>query len=443
MTDYLPNHDGAPLAKRGGWTDASPALGGLTRTDSVAYAPFSAGSQLVTVTNDGHLWKVTSDVSATDKGGIFSTPIQRPVFFNNLLIIPGSTPTKYDGSAAPAALGGSPPGGLYAITYKGRLYLLGSAANPNRLWPSDILDPTVWNLTDGYIDMTNPIRGAAPLRNAILVWSDGLTERIRGDTPPPGGDMVREPLFEEGCVDARSIVVHGDKAIWANSNGVHISDGAAIQNLIQLGGQQQLWSDLFASYASTWTVAGGTLRGYYVITIMDGDTKKLAAMCDVENKSWLFLDNLPATMFAEAYGARPELYFSMRARPRVGAFSPIFLPQATNKADGDGTNVEPIVETQYFRGTPGSRRWKEVYVGNDIVSTDGAELQVSYIEEPEATAYTALAETIPAAGGYQRSKVPIRIANDGFGLKIEQVGPSAQTLLYDIEATVQEREGSR
>lgn len=442
MTDYLPNHDGAPLAKRGGWVDASPALGALARTEAVAYAPFSAGSQLVGITNDAHLWKVDSSVSATDKGAA-AIPVQRPVFFNNLLIIPGATPKTYDGSAAPATLAGTPPGGVYAITYKGRLYLGGSAANPNRLWPSDILDPTLWNLATGYMDMTNPIRGIAPLRNAILVWSDGNTERIRGDTPPPGGDMVIEPLFEEGCVDARSIVVHGDKAIWANSNGVHISDGAAIQNLIQLGGQQQLWSDLFASYASTWTVAGGTLRGYYVIVIMDGDTFKLAAMCDVDNKSWLFLDNAPATMFAEAYGARPELYWSMRARPRLGAFSPVFLPQASNKADGNGANVEPVLETQYYRGAPGSRRWKELFIGNDITSTDGAILQVSYVDQPEATAYTTLPQTIPAASKYQRSKVPIRLANDGFGLKIEQIGPSAQTLLYDIEANVLEREGSR
>jgi len=444
MTDFLPNYEGAPLAKRGGWVDASPALGSNTHAPVVAYAPFSAGAQLVAITNDGHLWTIASSSSATDKGAA-AIPIQRPVFFNNQLLIPGATPMKYDGSAAPSNLGGTPPGGVYGFTYKGRFYLGGSAANPNRLWPSDILNAALWNTTTGYIDMTNPIRGAAPLRNAILVWSDGLTERIRGDTPPPGGDMVREPIFEEGCVDARSIVVHGDKAIWANSNGVHISDGAAIANLIQLGGQQQLWSDLFANYASTWVVAAGTLRGYYVISIVDTATgnQKLAAMCDVDNKSWLFLNNLKSTMFAEAYGAKSELYTAQRGRPRVGAFSPIFIPQASNKSDGDGTNVLPILETQYFRGAPGSRRWKDVFIGNDIDTVDGAYLQVGYITEPEATSYTTLPDTIAADGTYNRSKVPLRIANDGFALRIAQVNPSATTMLYDIEATVIAREGSR
>jgi hypothetical protein len=442
MTDYLPNYGGAPLAKRGGWTDASPALGSQTAVAAVAFAPFSGGSQLVAITPDGHLWKVDSSSSATDKGAA-AIPIQRPVFFNNQLLIPGATPMKYDGSAAPSALGGTPPGGVYGFTYKGRFYLAGSAANPNRVWPSDILNAALWNTTTGYMDMTNPIRGAAPLRNAILVWSDGMTERIRGDTPPPGGDMVREPIFEEGCVDARSIVVHGDKAIWANSNGVHISDGAAVANLIQLGGQQQLWSNLFASYSSSWTVAGGTLRGDYIIVIMNGTTVLLAAMCDVDNKSWRFLNNIPAAMFAEAYGARPELYFAQGARGRVGAFSPIYLPTSSNKADGDGTNVQPVIETQYFRGSPGSRRWKDIYLGNDITTVDGAYLQVSYINHPESTSYVDLPDTIAAAGQYQRSKVPLRLANDGFALKIQQVGPSAQTLLYDIEASVIEREGSR
>lgn len=444
LTDFLPNYLGAPLAKRGGWMDASPALGTNAHASAVAYAPFSAGAQLVAITDDGHLWSVASSSSATDKGAA-AIPVQRPVFFNNLLLIPGATPYKYDGSAAPSALGGSPPGGVYAFTYKGRFYLAGSAANPNRLWPSDILNPTFWNLTTGYIDMTNPIRGVAPLRNAILVWSDGLTERIRGDTPPPGGDMVREPIFEEGCVDARSIVVHGDKAIWANSNGVHISDGAAVANLIQLGGQQQLWSNLFANYASTWAVSAGTLRGFYVITIIDTatNTVKLSAMCDVDNKSWIFLSNIKATMFAEAYGAKPELYFGQRGRPRVGALSPIFVPQASNKNDGDGTSVLPALETQYFRGSPGSRRWKDLFIGSDINTADGAYLQVGYITKPDATAYTTLADTIAASGVYTRAKVPLRLANDGFALKIQQVNPSATTSLYDIEASVLEREGSR
>jgi hypothetical protein len=148
-------------------------------------------------------------------------------------------------------------------------------------------------------------------------------------------------------------------------------------------------------------------------------------------------------MFAEAYGAKAELYTAQRGRPRVGAFSPIFIPQASNKADGDGTNVLPILETQYFRGAPGSRRWKDVFIGNDIDTTDGAYLQVGYITEPESVSYTTLPDTIVADGTYNRSKVPLRIANDGFALRIAQVNPSATTMLYDIEATVIEREGSR
>lgn len=441
LYDYLPNHEDAPLAKRGGWVDASPALSTNLRTVAAAYAPFSAGSQLIGITDDGHLWKIDSSAAATDRGAA-AIPIQRPVFFNNQLIIPGATPKTYDGTTV-ANLGGTPPGGLYATVYKSRLYLGGSAANPNRLWPSDILNAAVWNTTDGYIDLTAPLRGIAPLRNAILCFSDGLTERIRGDSPPPGGDMVREPIFEEGCADARSIVVHGDKAIWANSNGVHISDGAAIANLIQLGGQQQRWSELFDSYASTWTIAGGTLRGYYVIVIMDADTLKMAALCDVDSKSWIFAKNLKATMFAEAYGAAPELYFSMRGRPRVGRFSPIFEPSSTNQYDGDGVAVEPVLETQYYRGSPGSRRWKSVLVGNDLQAAAGTYLDVAYVDAPESTAYTTLADTILPSSGYQRSKLPIRIANDGFGLRVQQHGPSTQTRLFDIEAIMQEREGSR
>lgn len=445
ITDYLVGH-GAPLSKRGGFTYASPVLGTNARTLAVAYAPFSGGAQRIAITEDGHLWKVDSVSAATDKGA-GHVPIQRPVFFNNALILPGATPRTYDGTTL-AALGGTPPGGVYGFAYKGRLYLGGSAANPNRLWPSDILNASLWNLSTGYIDLTDPLRGAAPLRNAILCWSDGRTERIRGDVPPPGGDMVKEPLFEEGCIDARSIVVYGDRAIWANSNGVFISDGAALQNLIELGGQQQFWADTFAGYTSSWTVAGGIARGQYVIVVLDTSTTpstlKLAMMCDLDSKTWTFLSNVKATMFAEAYGAAQELYFSMRDQPRLGAFSSVFVPQASVANDADGVAVQPVIETAFFRGTPGSRRWKNIRVSADIAAASTATyLELAYVTAPELSAYTVLPDTIPANSGYDRHKIPFGQAGDGFGLRIRQVGASYTTQLFDLEAEIADREGSR
>lgn len=456
VTDYLINH-GAPLRKRGGWAYASPALGGgLVRTDAVAFAPFAAGNQLVTISNDGHLWKVTSPSSATDKGAAV-TPLQRPVFFQELLIIPNQSGAggayKYDGTAAPSALGGTPPTGKYAEAYKSRLVIAGSSALPNNVWFSDVLDPTTWDTANSYIPVTHPVVGMASLRNMIMVFSDGMTERIRGEIPPPGGDMVREPVFQEGCIDARSIVTLGERVIWANSNGVWISDGAAADNLIEQGGLQQYWTSIMKNYvASTYIVAGGLINGYYVITICDGDTFIEGMMLHIESKTWSFLTNTKATMFAEAYGAAPELYFSMRAHDRVGSTAQIFLPTSANVADADAVNVQPKIETAFFRGAPGSRRFKDFLIGNHIEVAGGSTtyLKTSVITSPEDSSYDILCEddgTTPVqivpSGAYQRSKIRGRLASGGIGLKIEQVGSSYDTMLFDIEATQHEREGLR
>lgn len=458
--DFLPNY-GAPLRKRGGYGDASPALSGAASTGVVAYAPFSSGPQLVAVDDRGHVFKVTSPSSATDMttGAVntASLQLQRPVFFEDLLIMPnqdGATaPGKYDGSANPDFLGGSAPTGKYAEAYKSRLLLAGSAADPNNIWFSDVLDPESWDTANSFIPVTQPIKGITALRNAILIFSDGMTERIRGDSPPPGGDMILEPAFQEGCVDARSIVSLGERVVWANGNGVWISDGAAADNLIELGGLLQYWVTLLEGYdPATWTVSAGTIHGYYIVTITDGTTFVEGLMCHLQSRTWSFLSNIKATMFAEAYGTTPELYFSMGGRPRIGKLGQIFEPDSTNQSDADGTDVEPYIETVFYRGTPASRRFKDIIVGNhmEVDSGSSTHLEVSVITSPEDTSYATLCEDdgvtpleIAATGAKARSKVAARLASDGIGLKIAQSGPSHETMLFDIEATQHEREGLR
>jgi len=425
-------------------------LTSAARSEAVAWAPFSAGAQLVGIDDTSHLWTIASPSSATDKGAA-AIPVQRPIFFDNRLIIPGATPKKYDGTAAPADLGGTPPGGLYADAYKSYFLLAGSAALPNNIWFSDVLDPEIWDTANSYIPATFPVKGIASLANVILVFSDGMTERIRGFTPPPGGDMQLEPIFQEGCIDARSIVTLGNKAIWANANGVWISDGAALENLIELGGLLQYWVAMLSSYtSSTWKLAGGIDRGNYIISITNGDTFIDALMCNIATKTWSFVSNLRATMFAESYSAKPELYFAQRTRARVGALDQIFTPSSANTTDADTTAVQPVLETVYFRGAPGSRRFRNFYIGNDIQAAGTPYLKVEYINSPEDTTYVPFYEDdgttprqIVASNGFQRSKLVAGIASDGIGLRITQVGASYDTMLFDIETDQHEREGNR
>lgn len=440
MVDYIPDLEGAPAQKRGGWDNATTALTGAAYETGVAWAPFTGGDQLVSIDDRGHLFSGT-----TDKGAAV-VPISRPVFFTNLLIVPGTTVKKYDGSSAPGNLTGAPANAFYAATYKSRVVF----GVGNNLIFSDVLDAESYDALS-FVPITDPITGVAALRNMIVAYSKGRCERLRGSIPPDSttdGDMVLEPMFNQGCLDARSIAVDGDKVIWANSNGVFISDGAAIDNLIALGGLQQYWTDLMSAYTTSWSIAGGLYGGDYVIAILNGSTFVDALRCNLQRKTWTFISNLPAKMFAEAYATAPELYFAQRGAAKTGALSPIFMPGADNESDGNGVAVEPYIELPAYRGQPGSKRWRNVYVGVDLDADEGTYLTVSVSTTPDDASYDAVLDgadplQILPTDGFQRVKVPIELASDSLALKIEQTGPSTKTALFDIETDAHDREGLR
>lgn len=440
MTDFIPDLEGAPAQKRGGWTGIGGTLAGAASATGIAWAPFSAGAQLVMIGNNGDLCNA---FDGTDLGTA-GVPSCRPVFFQNKLYIANNGTVKhYDGSGAPANLGSISASHL--TSYKSRMVY----GESTKISFSGVLDPSSVDSLS-FINPTNPLTGLAALRNMIAVFSLAGCERIRGSIPPSStseGDMTLEPMFNEGCIDARSIVVTGDKVIWANSNGVHISDGAAIDNLIALGGLQQYWTDTMAAYTSSWSLAGGLYGGYYVISIMNGGTFVDALMCNLARKTWVFLSNLRTKMFAEAYGSAPELYFGQAGVAKAAALSPIFRPSGTNTTDGDGTAVQPMIELPAYRGQPGSKRWRNVYVGVDLVAAGGTYLKVSVATTPDDTTYDAVVDDAGAeihilpTSGFQRVKIPVHLAADSLALKIEQVGASTSTTIFDIESDTHDREG--
>lgn len=386
--------------------------------------------------------------------GLATVPIQRPVFFNNLLIIPSngaaggaSIPMKFDGTNTPSNLAGTVAGQTWAVTYKSRLVIAGQFA----LNFSAPLDSETWDV-DSFIEPTHRIVGLAALSNMIAIFSTGHVERLRGTTPPSSttdGDMTLEPLASEGCIDARSIIVYREQMIWANLNGVHISDGAAITNLVDVGGIRTFWDSLMRSYVAGWVFAGGVFKGRYILSITDDSGSFIAAfMCNLATKTWTFLNNVSARMFSESQGATAELLMAISTHNYVGQFSSCFDPEA-HDSDGDGTPVEPSIEYPFFRLNTGSSRWRDLFLGVDLenVGAEIGELELWYTTTPDGDTYTQLLDdagnpvTISGTSGYQRIKIPFNLAANGVGLKVVQSGASTKTALFDLEAVVREREG--
>lgn len=450
VVDYIPNVIDAPLRKRGGWGYGSNAFGSGSYAAAVAFADFTMGSQLVSIDDAGDLKSISLATKAVTSKGAARIPIANLVLHRDTLVIPSPDGTasvkQYDGSSAPADLSATAPAGKYAALYKDRTILGCIAGEEQRLLFGPGGVPTgTWDTANSYIDASFPLRGVAAMKNVIVMFGNGHAERIRGTTPPPNTDMVREPLFDIGIVDARTIVAFGDNIIWANEQGIWMTDGAVPENLAQSSGFVSYWTDLLDSYdEDTWTLAAGLDRGLYVISIMNGSSFVDAIALDPNARTWFRISNLPARMFARAAGASEELYFALRDEPRIGTLSGIFNPSADNQNDADGTPVLPALESPFFKDEPTMKRWHNAYLDYGLVapSTDAA-LQLSYITSPDATSYTDLASTFGEQASVDRQRLPLRVRGRGMAFKLTQTAASADTRIHELEAEVHALEGSR
>lgn len=440
------------------YTYNNALLLGAFKNGQVSYTGFNGGMDEFavweTIISAATITGIYNAASAvwTDKGAALSTK-QRPVFFNDKLHVfdkaGAAVPIKFDG----ATISNNPLTGLtsvypkYGTAYKSRLVI----ATDTTLYFSNVLDGTTYDV-DSFVKATFPITGVAALPNMIAIFSAGHVERLRGTTPPSSlaaGDMALEPAFTEGCVDARSIVVYQDQMIWANLNGVHASDGAGITNLVEVGGIKEYWHSLMSSYSSGWVVAAGIFKGRYVLSITDATGAFVAGfMCDLRAKTWTFLSNLPVSMFTESQGATSELVMALSNHNYLGYFASCFDP-SSGASDGDGTAVQPSIEFPFFRMGTGKMRWRDIFLGVDLLNAGSqtGELEFWYTTTPDSDSYTQLVDdagnpvAIGGTNGLEVQRIPLHLQSNGLGLKVSQVGASARTALFDLEAEMRDLEG--
>lgn len=450
LLDYIPNVLGAPLRKRGGWGYGSSAFGAGAYGAAVAFADFTVGSQLIGINDAGTLFKINIATGAVTSMGAARVPVSRPVLHREILVIPSPdgtlSTTKYTGAGAPADLSASAPAGMYADVYKDRTILGRIAGQEQRLLFGPAGVPTgVWDVAQSFIDASFPLAGVAAMKNRILLFGSGRTERIIGTVPPPNTDMEKGPLFDIGCIDARSIVSFGDTVVWAAEDGIWLTDGAVPENLTESAGFLSYWIDLLDGYDSaTWTIAAGIDRGLYVISIMNGSTFIDAIALNVNARSWFRISNLTARMFASSVGESSELYFALRDEARIGKLSPIFDPTDANRNDADGTPVLPVVEFPFFKDDVSMKRWHDAYLAYALSApSTAATLELSYIMSPDETTYTVIAKAFAELAHVDRKRVPLRFRGRGVAFKLRQTAASADTRIHELEAEVHALEGNR
>ena len=465
LIDWIPEIMDARLRKRGGYVYASQDIhavqGTATYLQNGIVAEYTAGQSILVFDEDGRVYEAES-ASSTEDIGAAVVPL-RPVFYQDKVIVP-----QFDGGAAPkkitrsggthtiAALGGSPPNGAHALVYKDVLWLGGASTLPRRTYFAVAGNPESWDTTNKYIDNSYDITGYLALANAVIIFSKQRATRVRGSVPPPDSDFqVDDPVFNVGCTSSRSIANWRDKLIFANAQGLYITDGVAVEDLTKLCGMKSWWRDVMSGREgfttgtkydpASWYLVGGVFDDYYFYSILDASGNKVdAGMIDLTKFAWIRLANFDATIFFDRLYPG-ELFWGRRGAARLGTISDIFVPSAATKNDADGTAVLPIVEYPFFMAQPGQKTAMRMYLGYDLrdAASDNPTLRVSYTNSPESTTYTALTPDLPETTTYQRTMLQVDAAMPGIGIKVAQLAASSDTRLYELETDMQQRERSR
>lgn len=469
LRDYIPQLE-APARKRGGWGLSSADLNGLSAAISmsaVGWAPFSGDPHLIALSEVGKVYRMTtfSGSSGAFVAATHGQPMtHRPFWHRDRMIIPAqlgaaaANPYKYydTGGAAytTAVVGGTPPQARMGFSYGdylalGNAYVSGTLYN-YRLFFSGVGNSDSWTLTGptaSYWDFPEEILAGVQLRNVILVWGYSNTWMIQGTTPPPAGNFAKYDLFKgNGIMDGRSLATWREYAIWANDTGVYRTDGSTLTNLTKNGGIVNYYRALAGSFSfqQGWRAAAGIYRDFYFITITNGAGAIVTTLvCDLDRQVWFEFTNFPVAMYAErnagpgtvSADGHEELFFAHATLPRAGFASSAWAPSLSTANDGDGTVVLPSVETPFYKlDTVNAKRIRRARIGYDVRTAGGSPLlRVSALLSPERTTYTQLSPDLPTTTKQEREEVQIRDKALGVAFKIDQVGASADTRLYDIE----------
>jgi hypothetical protein len=465
MVDFIPDEVQAVTAGRGGWTYAGPVLAG-TPPSAIASIGYHLDLATVVVTDGTTLWNAITGASL---GTGFIGTAAPPAYHRGYLIygarfqagIPKDPYALKDDGTIVDLTGAASTLGTIPGAYKDHALLAkqltnqspsSTSAHTNRIWFSAAGDPTTWDSAFGWWDTSGTIVGIASLLNAILIFHSDSTERLRGTTPPPGSDMILEPLAPNvGCIDPFSIAYWQNRVVWASSQGIHLSDGATVVDLLANAQMKTYWASLMSGYTSSWRIAGGIYRDHYIISINNGSSLVDCLCVSLLNQTVWRFTNLHGSSFVNVNaGVQEKLYMGQKNAGRIAELSSLWSPSATVKQDGDGTNPTPIVETGMFRGfdrlhrrwieSMGKQKWRWAYVDYDLrdAASDNPTMTLSYCKSPTG-AYTATDRTLPETTDISRVRRALSPTQGGathsqmLGLKLAVNGPYASAKLLTLE----------
>lgn len=439
--------------KRGGTIYAGPAMSSGSYAHSLFYAAFPTGAALLALSNTGLLWQVRD--TETNLRGTLSTAFlttEKPKIRVDTVVYcanDGLTAPKkayFDGtSVAVKDLGGNPPAGKFSEVFSTRLVLANVDGDENRVYFSPVPNiEDAWDSTNAYLDADYEVRGLAAINSGLLAFSQGHTEIFTGTTPPPVTDMSRRTVAAIGLDDARSIAKSDNNVIFANTHGVFVTNGGAFDSLTKKAdgsGIASAWQAQFDGYdPTTWTITGEVFRDFYWVSILDNQGGLVNNWkCHLPSQAWTRIDNWTPMMFTTSVGIEEEMFFASRSETGIHQVAGVFTPDASNKADADGTNVEPQLQYRMTGDGPALKAYGFGRLTYDMrdAAADNPSVTISIGTGIEASSFSTVPE-VPLKPTSDAARKRFTIAKDAQAVNIEltQNGPSAKTELYALEAEV-------
>lgn len=473
LVDYIPNRKGAPIARRGGWEQKGTFSGSTPAyVRSGVFAPFNGGRHLLAVDSDGTVYRVTAEGETWTVDGTtrnVGALKQNPFFYFDDLFFPSPTGSATmsranETTVAEYTYNTATYRPVYLTAHRNRLVgavdekiVFGPPGDPNQTWDDDAV----------YVQ-TQPIRGLATVRSAVLVFYDGHTDIMRGGIPA-GYDVVEDDirfdaLFTNiGCISAFSICGWNEKVLWADRSGVYMTDGAAALDLCEVAGVRDLWRQTLAEhnadiYAGNIRVASGVFSDllHVSITNISTHTHIDTFVFDIDKYQCWRYSNTPFTCYFENPFSPHQLYAGAEINQgKVAELSHTIdedtgYDQDVEASPADGTAIEPVVEFPYHRFAHGFYRIVDLYLGYALegeayatvtINPTGADNSVAYTAvEPGPNGndititYTVSGNDTPLSVDVTGTAITVNVATDGGGSATSTAAQVITAVNDDAEA---------
>ncbi len=444
LTDVFPDANyatgtGFPLRSRNGWVRSCSAMSstGSSEAMAVGFANFAGSitsAKILGVDEDAALYVWTPGATAASPGsdgastlvGTGVVPTCNPIFYRekSYLLKTGVLGYVYDGATVASITGTAPFGGVGCV-YKDHLVVANDGTNTARVWFSSASDATDWNTAgDGqWLDTSGRVNAISTFQNMMLVFHDGFTERIRGDVIPGvlNSDFVTEPLFPLGTPSSRSVTVMKEGVLFANTDGVFMTDGLQAYDMTERCGMSEYWKESLKPAGASIDIVADSYKDWYVFSVPT--SPYFSGAINIQHNQFVRFTNLEANMMvttpASSYAYSPPRLFMAEVDSPTIVDIGVMLDKVsayTNK-DGDGTVIHPKVETRYYQGADLSpKRWRSLYLtGGGDVPVGGT--SIVYSDTPHVVPATTLTSTHTLAGS--RTRVNFGQVASGFAFTIQ------------------------